>query len=109
MPGTLTNSEAVMLAKVLCPGAHDKCFEVAVCVLKVPANSPSGRAVAASDASVLMHGPDKLRYLLRIHVIFNRNKDRAAGTGIGIHDSRQAPMIPWRQIRAYVRHAPKEA
>src|SRR5712692_6922852 len=51
--------EAVMLAKVFCPRVYDKCFEISVWVLEVSTNSPSRRAIAASDASVLVHGLDK--------------------------------------------------
>ena len=84
-----------MLTKVFRPGTHDKCFEITVGDLEVSTNSPTRRAVAAPDASVLTHGLDKLRYPLGLHVVFNRNQHRAR-IGIRIDDTRQAPMIPRR-------------
>lgn len=101
--------EAVMLAKVFRPGAHDKRLEITVYLFEVSTNSPSRSAVTASEASVLVHGFDELRSPLRGYVVFNGDQDRATSIGIGIDDSRQAPMIPRRQINARVRHAPKKA
>src|SRR6266851_6341338 len=88
-------SQAIMLTKVFRPGTHDKCFEITVGDLEVSTNSPSRCAVAAPDASVFTHGLDKLRYPLGLHVVFNRDQNRAR-IGIRIDNMRQAPMIPGR-------------
>jgi hypothetical protein len=69
-----------MLTKVFSPGTHDECFEIAICDFKVAANSPSRRPVAASDASVLVHGFDELWHLLGINVVFNRDEYRTASS-----------------------------
>jgi hypothetical protein len=85
--------DAVMLANVFRPGAHNERFEITAGDLEVSANSPARRPIAAPDASVLAHGLDKFRDPLGSHVVFNRDQDRAA---IGIGDKRQAPVIPSR-------------
>ena len=58
---TIRPSKAVMLTKVFRPGPHDKCLEIVVWNLEVSTNSPSRRAIAAPDVSVLVHGLDELR------------------------------------------------
>ena len=98
---TIRPSKAVMLADVFRPGTHDKCFDKTVRGLKVAANSPSRRAVAAPDAADLSHSLDKFRYVLGTHVVLNRDQDRTGFT-IRSDDRRQAPMIPRRQIDAHV-------
>src|SRR4029077_20847317 len=87
---TIRPSQAVMLTKVFRPGAHDKCFDITVRVLEVSTNAPARGAITASDASVLAHGLDKLRYPLRIHVVFNRDQNRPR-FGIRIHDRTRPP------------------
>jgi hypothetical protein len=70
-----------MLANVFRPGTHNKSFEVTVCDLEIPANSPSRCAIAPSDASVFVHGLDKFWYARCIHVVFNGDQDRANDIG----------------------------
>jgi len=70
-----------MLANVFRPGTHNKSFEVTVCDLEVSANSPSRCAIAPPDASVFVHGLDKLWYPRRIHVVFDGDQDRANDIG----------------------------
>ena len=70
-----------MLTKVFRPGTHNKRFEIMVCDFKVSTYSPSRCPVAASDASELAHGLDKLRYMLGIYTVFHRDQD---GTGFTI-------------------------
>src|SRR3954453_20780947 len=82
-----------MLTEMLSPGTHHECFEITVLGLEVSTNSPSRRAVAAPDASVLAHGTNKLRFPLGTDAVFNRDQDRAV-IGVGANDKRQAPMIP---------------
>jgi hypothetical protein len=41
----------------------------------------------------LVHGLDELRSPLRGYVVFNGDQDRATSIGIGVDDSRQAPII----------------
>lgn len=78
---TIRPGKAVMLTKVLGPGTHDKSFEIAVGGLKIPADAPSRRAVAAPNATVLTH----VCYPTGIHVVFNRDQDRAC-FGIRVSD-----------------------
>src|SRR5260370_39143665 len=82
---TIRPGKAVMLTKVLRPGTHDKSFDIAVAGLKIPADAPSRRAVAASNAAVSTHGLDEVCYSTGIHVVFNRDQDRAC-FGIQVSD-----------------------
>jgi hypothetical protein len=76
-----------MLTKVFRPGTHHKNFDIPVGRLKIPADAPSRRAVAATNATVLTHGLDEVCYSSGIHVVFNRDQDRAC-FGISVSDRR---------------------
>jgi hypothetical protein len=73
-------------------GLHNKSFKVTVCVFEVSRNSPSRCAVASPDASVFVHGLDKLWYPRCIHVVFNGDQDRANDIRYCRRDSRLAPV-----------------
>src|SRR5580704_17593165 len=103
---TIRPGKAVMLTKVLLPGTHDKSFDIAVGGLKIPADAPSRRAIAAPNATVLTHGLDEVCYATGIHVVFRRDQDRAC-FGIRVGDRRYVPMIPWRQIDVHIGQSQK--
>jgi hypothetical protein len=74
---TIRPGKPVMLTKVFRPRTHDKRFDIAVGGLKIPADAPSRRAVAAPNAPVLTHGLDEVCHSTGIEVVFNRDQDRA--------------------------------
>ena len=103
---TIRPGKAVMLTKVLRPGTHDESFDIAVAGLKIPTDAPSRRAVAAPNATVLTHSLNEVRDSTGIHVVFNRDQDRAC-FAIRVSDRRYAPVIPWRQIEAHIGQSQK--
>src|SRR5260370_10529129 len=105
---TVRPGKAVMGTKVLGPRANDKSFDITVAGLKIPADAPSRRAVAAPNATVLTHSLNEVCDSTGIHVVFNRDQDRAY-FGIRVSDRRYAPVIPWRQIDVHVGQSQKQS
>src|SRR5579862_8719857 len=105
---TIRPGKAVMLAKVLRPGTHDKSFDIAVGGLKIPADAPSRRAIAAPNATILTHSLNEVCDPTGIHVVFDGDQYRAC-FGIRVSDRRYGPVIPWRQIDVHIGQSQKQS
>src|SRR5271163_1188383 len=80
---TISLGRALMLTQVFRPRIDYEGFEITILNFQVSINAPTRSAVAAPDASVFVHGIEKLGSLFRDHVVLCRDQNRTGVISIG--------------------------